>query len=130
MKNAILAGAGGAVLGAVLGGFMHSMQPVDHMYLANNPNLTTWEQVKIGYRGIGAACGRHGRMFSKIGVLFATLECLLERRRGGRDIPNGMYSGCIAGAMLSFSSGPSNAALGCVGFAAFSGAMERMMHNM
>lgn len=120
-----IAASGGYGLGILLGGFFHSMQPMDMQV----DKLTTSEQIRLGYRGIGQASVRMAKNFSKVGMLYASSECIIEKERGVHDIANAVYAGCAAGGMLSMHGGPGAALFGCAGFAAFSGAIELFMHS-
>eukprot|EP00929_Paragymnodinium_shiwhaense_P000699 TRINITY_DN100932_c0_g1_i1.p2 TRINITY_DN100932_c0_g1~~TRINITY_DN100932_c0_g1_i1.p2 ORF type:complete len:181 (-),score=35.93 TRINITY_DN100932_c0_g1_i1:143-685(-) len=117
-----LGGFGGGVMGLLMGGFFHTMQPVNV-----DTTLSSWEQIKMSYRGFGQACTRMARNFSKVGVVYAGVECWLERERAARDLPNAMYAGCITGGILAFQAGPQAMAWGCGGFAVFSAIIEVAM---
>ncbi|CAE8625680.1 unnamed protein product, partial [Polarella glacialis] len=121
--RAMLGGVGGAVMGLLMGGFFHTMQPMNHI----DTSLGTWEQIKQSYKGFGQACSRMSRNFAKVGVVYAGVECFLERERASKDIQNAMYAGCVTGGILGFQAGPSGMAFGCAGFAAFSGVIELVM---
>ena len=56
---------------SLLGGFFHSMQPMDLQV----DKLTTQEQIKLGYRGIGQASVRMAKNFSKVGAIYSSTEC-------------------------------------------------------
>ncbi|CAK9056074.1 unnamed protein product [Durusdinium trenchii] len=123
--RAALSGVGGAGLGLLMGGFMHAMQPPPDI----DTSLSTMEQIRQSYKGFGQACVRMSRNFAKVGVVYAGLECYLERERAARDLPNAILSGCAAGGVLAFQGGPSGMALGCLGFAAFSAVIESVMDH-
>ena len=59
--------------------------------------------------------------------MFGGSECLVEKYRGKHDVWNSVASGCITGAALQAKSGPSAAAMGCGGFAAFSLVIDSFM---
>mmetsp|Transcript_14736 Transcript_14736/g.29952 ORF Transcript_14736/g.29952 Transcript_14736/m.29952 type:complete len:175 (+) Transcript_14736:57-581(+) len=120
--HAGLGGIGGAVMGLLMGGFFHTMQPMNV-----DTSLSTAEQLRLSYKGFGQACTRMSRNFAKVGVVYAGVECALERERGTKDIPNAMYAGCVTGGVLAFQAGPQAMALGCAGFAAFSMVIELVM---
>mmetsp|Transcript_1809 Transcript_1809/g.3124 ORF Transcript_1809/g.3124 Transcript_1809/m.3124 type:complete len:181 (+) Transcript_1809:82-624(+) len=123
--RAAMSGVGGAVLGLLMGGFMHAMQPPPDI----DTSLSTMEQIRQSYKGFGQACIRMSRNFAKVGVVYAGMECFLERERAARDLPNAILSGCAAGGVLAFQGGPSGMALGCLGFAAFSAVIETVMDH-
>lgn len=62
-------------------------------------------------------------------ALFSGLDCLFEKARGKHDVLNGGLSGCATGAILAVKQGPQAAGLGCAGFAAFSIAIDALMHE-
>merc|ERR1711904_119104 len=101
--------------GLMMGGFMHTMQPinVDH-------TLSTAEQIKASYRGFGQSCSRMARGFAKVGVLYSAVECVIERERASHDVPNAVYAGCVTGGLLALQAGPQAMGFGCAGFAIFS----------
>lgn len=76
----------------------------------------------MGQRSLSSA-----RNFGKIGAIFAGTECCIEGFRGKNDLSNGVVAGCITGGILGVPAGPQAAALGCVGFAAFSAAIDSYM---
>lgn len=47
--------------------------------------------------------------------------------RGKNDLKNGVAAGCITGGILGAKAGPQAAGVGCVGFAAFSAAIDYYM---
>ena len=120
-------GVAGFGLGALMGGFFHTMQPIDTAHL--DDKLSTWEQVRRSYRGFGDSCMRSAKGFAKVGLIFSTVECFIERERGTRDIQNAMYGGCVTGAILAYQAGPQAMAFGCAGFAAFSAIIEKVMNS-
>mmetsp|Transcript_3674 Transcript_3674/g.9380 ORF Transcript_3674/g.9380 Transcript_3674/m.9380 type:complete len:178 (-) Transcript_3674:124-657(-) len=120
--RAALGGVGGGVMGLLMGGFFHTMQPMNV-----DTTQTSWEQIRQSYRGFGQACTRMSRNFAKVGVLYASIECFFERERASRDVPNAMYAGCVTGGVLAFQAGPQAMAFGCAGFAAFSAIIECAM---
>mmetsp|Transcript_43127 Transcript_43127/g.125561 ORF Transcript_43127/g.125561 Transcript_43127/m.125561 type:complete len:179 (+) Transcript_43127:78-614(+) len=121
-SRALIGGVGGAVMGLLMGGFMHTMQPMNV-----DTTLSTAEQIRQSYKGFGQACTRMSRNFAKVGCVYAGVECTFERSRAQRDIPNAMYAGCVTGAVLAFQAGPGAMAMGCAGFAAFSGVIETFL---
>ncbi|CAE7424717.1 mfap-1 [Symbiodinium sp. KB8] len=123
--RAAISGVGGAGLGLLMGGFLHTMQPPPNI----DTSLSTMEQIRQSYKGFGQACVRMSRNFAKVGVVFAGVECFFERERACRDLPNAILSGCVTGGVLAFQGGPTGMALGCAGFAAFSGVIETLMDH-
>eukprot|EP00930_Biecheleria_cincta_P075299 TRINITY_DN62463_c0_g1_i1.p1 TRINITY_DN62463_c0_g1~~TRINITY_DN62463_c0_g1_i1.p1 ORF type:complete len:189 (+),score=38.89 TRINITY_DN62463_c0_g1_i1:155-721(+) len=114
---------GGGLMGFVMGGFLHTMQPPTDI----DTSQSTLQQIKHSYKGFGQACVRMARNFSKFGFVYAGVECFFERERAVRDVPNAMYAGCVTGGILGFQGGPSGMAMGCAGIAAFSAVIELVM---
>jgi mitochondrial import inner membrane translocase subunit TIM22 len=112
-------------LGLLMGGFFHTMQPMD----AFDDKLSTWEQVRRSYRGFGDSCLRSAKGFAKVGLVYSAVECVIERERATRDVQNAIYGGCVTGALLAYQAGPQGMALGCAGFAAFSGIIEKVLNS-
>eukprot|EP00927_Polykrikos_kofoidii_P055030 TRINITY_DN49343_c0_g1_i1.p1 TRINITY_DN49343_c0_g1~~TRINITY_DN49343_c0_g1_i1.p1 ORF type:complete len:181 (+),score=26.02 TRINITY_DN49343_c0_g1_i1:100-642(+) len=120
--KAALGAFGGGMMGLLMGGFFHTMQPMNV-----DTSLSSWDQIKQSYKGFGTACTRMSRNFAKVGCVYASVECFMERERAIRDVPNAVYAGCVTGAVLAFQAGPQAMAFGCGGFAAFSAVIETMM---
>lgn len=59
--------------------------------------------------------------------MFMGSECVIEKMRGKTDMMNSVYAGCATGAAFGMKQGPSAACFGCVGMAAFSAAMDKLM---
>lgn len=85
------------------------------------------EQVKVGFKDMGSRAWSSARNFGYIGAVYAAAECTVEGLRAKNDIKNHVAAGCITGAWLGRNAGPQAAAAGCVGFAAFSTAIESYM---
>ena len=91
--------------------------------------LSTREQIKRGFKDMGARSYSSARNFGKVGAIFAGTECCVEGFRAKNDLANGVIAGCITGGALAAPAGPSAAALGCAGFAAFSLAIDAYMRQ-
>lgn len=68
-----------------------------------------------------------GRNFAVVGSVFSGTECAIEGLRAKNDLWNGVAGGCITGGVLARNAGPQAVAVGCVGFAAFSAAIDAYM---
>ena len=123
----VFSAVAGFGLGALMGGFFHTMQPIDTVNL--DDKLSTWEQVRRSYRGFGDSCLRSARGFAKVGLVYSAVECVIERERATRDIQNAIYGGCVTGAILAYQAGPQGMAFGCAGFAAFSAIIEKVLNS-
>lgn len=87
------------------------------------------QQLKMGFKDMGARSWSSAKNFGKVGALFTGIECGIEGFRAKNDITNGVASGCVTGAILARNAGPQAACVGCVGFAAFSAAIEAWMRQ-
>jgi import inner membrane translocase subunit TIM22 len=95
-------------------------------------NITSYplrEQLKRGFKDMGARSFSSAKNFGKVGAIFAGTECCIEGYRGKNDLTNGVMAGCITGGVLAAPAGPQAAALGCAGFAAFSLAIDSYMRR-
>ncbi|KAL8410070.1 hypothetical protein RB594_008242 [Gaeumannomyces avenae] len=92
-------------------------------------SLPLRRQLAVGFKDMGARSLSTGKNFAKVGALFSGIECGIEGLRAKNDAANGIGAGCIAGAVLARNGGPQAAAIGCVGFAAFSAAIEAWLRS-
>jgi len=76
-------------------------------------------------RGLSTA-----RNFAVVGGCFSTIECVLEKQRGVKDLRNSIAAATVTGAMLAVRSGPRGMLVGATGFAAFSTIMDLVMAAM
>ncbi|PFH35198.1 putative inner membrane translocase subunit TIM17 [Besnoitia besnoiti] len=121
LMRACLMGTGGGVLGVLFGTFFFSMKPVDV-----DTTLPFRAQLKQQYQNFLPEVGRSAKNFAKLGFIYSLTECFIQRERAVHDINNAIYAGCVTGATLSYRGGPWAVAVGCAGFAAFSGVMEKL----
>lgn len=127
LVRSVFSGVAGLGLGALMGGFFHTMQPIDHGGL--DEKISIREQFRRQYKGFGANCVRMAKGFAKVGLVYSGIECAIERERAQRDIPNAIYAGCLTGAVLAYQAGPQAMGMGCAGFAAFSAVIEAVMNH-
>jgi import inner membrane translocase subunit TIM22 len=85
------------------------------------------EQLRRGFKDMGARSWSSAKNFGIVGALFSGTECCIEGLRAKNDMKNGIAAGCITGGILGAKAGPQAAAAGCVGFAAFSAAIDAYM---
>jgi mitochondrial import inner membrane translocase subunit TIM22 len=85
------------------------------------------EQLRRGFKDMGSRSFSSAKNFGIVGALFSGTECCIEGLRAKNDLKNGIAAGCITGAILGAKAGPQAAAAGCVGFAAFSAAIDSYM---
>ena len=95
---------------------------------------------------MGSRSYSSAKNFGIVGAIFAGTECCIEgvcqvaprfrkiladmqwlQYRAKNDLTNGIAAGCITGGVLGAKAGPQAAAIGCVGFAAFSAAIDSYM---
>jgi len=93
------------------------------------PQPPLFDQVRSAWRGIGERATWYCKSFAYITAVFSGFDCLVEKARGKHDVLNGGLSGCATGAVLAAKQGPQAACLGCAGFAAFSIAVDALMHS-
>jgi import inner membrane translocase subunit TIM22 len=111
-----------------LGGEMSSQQQyLMHTSGKEPPQAPIIDQMRVSYRAVGKRALGMGASFATITCVFTGIECIVEKYRAKHDMLNGAVSGCAAGAAMSAKSGPTAACMGCVGFAAFSVAIEAIM---
>ncbi|GMH93572.1 hypothetical protein TL16_g12666, partial [Triparma laevis f. inornata] len=67
------------------------------------------------------------RNFAFITGVFSGSECIVEKIRGRNDVWNSTISGCVTGAAIQAKQGPQAACFGCIGFAAFSIIIDKVM---
>lgn len=90
-------------------------------------NLPVREQLRKGFKDMGTRSYSSAKNFALVGALFSGTECCIEGLRAKNDLGNGVAAGCITGGILGARAGPQAAAAGCVGFAAFSAAIDAYM---
>ncbi|KAF3000090.1 hypothetical protein E8E13_002811 [Curvularia kusanoi] len=90
-------------------------------------DLPLKQQLKHGLRDMYRSSISSGKNFAKVGAIFSGTECAIEGLRAKNDLYNGVAGGCITGGVLARNAGPQAVAVGCVGFAAFSAAIDAYM---
>jgi len=125
----VMAGGMGFALGGAFGLFMASMS-YDSPLTPQGREISTlpWrEQLRRGFKDMGSRSFSSAKNFGMVGALFSGTECCIEGLRAKNDLKNGIAAGCITGGLLGAKAGPQAAAVGCVGFAAFSAAIDAYM---
>ncbi|KAK0752160.1 Tim17/Tim22/Tim23/Pmp24 family-domain-containing protein [Schizothecium vesticola] len=127
-----MSGVAGFGLGGLFGVFMASMAydtPFHTAGATTTPvsSLPWRQQVRLGFRDMGARSFSTAKNFGAVGALFSGIECGIEGLRAKNDMANGAAAGCLTGAILARNGGPQAAAVGCAGFAAFSAAIDAWM---
>ncbi|KAK4217083.1 mitochondrial inner membrane translocase subunit Tim17/Tim22/Tim23/peroxisomal protein PMP24 [Rhypophila decipiens] len=130
----VMSGGAGFALGGVFGIFMASMayDTPFHTAAPGQPatpisSLPMRQQLKIGFKDMGARSISTAKNFGKVGAMFSGIECGIEGLRAKNDLANGVMAGCLTGGILARGGGPQAAAIGCAGFAAFSAAIDAWM---
>lgn len=90
-------------------------------------DLPIRQQLKHGLKDMAKSSYSSAKNFGMIGAIFAGTECCIEGLRAKNDIWNGVIGGCLTGGALARNGGPQAVGLGCVGFAAFSAAIDSYM---
>ncbi|RMZ85880.1 hypothetical protein DV737_g372, partial [Chaetothyriales sp. CBS 132003] len=131
VKVSILSGGAGFALGGAFGLFMASMA-YDTPLSPQGQQLTNatipWrQQLKVGLKDMGSRSWSSAKNFGMIGALYSGTECCVEGLRAKNDLTNSAVAGCLTGGALGVRAGPTAAALGCAGFAAFSTAIDAYM---
>lgn len=80
-------------------------------------------------RSTGKRAWSTGKSFAMIGALYAGSECAIADYTGRHGITTAAQAGCVSGGVLGLRAGVGAAATGCVGFAAFSIAIEAYMQG-
>lgn len=117
----------GLLMGVFLGAMSDATPPVQVIAGKEVPQAPLREQVKVTFRATAEKSIYWCRNFAFITGVFGGSECLVEKYRGKHDVWNSVASGCITGAALQAKAGPSSAAIGCGGFAAFSLVIDSFM---
>ncbi|KAH7318411.1 mitochondrial inner membrane translocase subunit Tim17/Tim22/Tim23/peroxisomal protein PMP24 [Stachybotrys elegans] len=126
-----MSGVMGFGLGGVFGLFMASMS-YDTPYggaMPNQPSIPLKEQLRIGFKDMGTRSWSMAKNFGRVGGLFSGIECGVEGLRAKNDLWNSAASGFLTGGILARNAGPQAMALGGMGFAAFSVAIDAYMHQ-
>jgi len=110
----------GGALGAFMGLFSSSIAP--HHQTVQLSTRETFIDMKN-------TIVSNAKGFAFIGFVFAGTECIIESYRAKTDVMNQVYSGAVTGGMLGLRAGVKAAGIGAAGFAAFSVAIDYMMHS-
>jgi mitochondrial import inner membrane translocase subunit TIM22 len=92
-------------------------------------SLPVREQLRAGLRDMWTSARSSARNFGAIGGSYAFTECVIEGLRARNDAWNGVAAGAVTGAVLARRGGPTAVALGALGFAVFSGAIDWYMRG-
>mmetsp|Transcript_1605 Transcript_1605/g.3732 ORF Transcript_1605/g.3732 Transcript_1605/m.3732 type:complete len:204 (-) Transcript_1605:649-1260(-) len=125
--SGLVGGLMGAAMGLVLGGYGSIAPPVSMPGVPDPPKVPMKWQLRDSWFSTARRARRWGKNFGSVTIVFSAVECVIEKYRAKHDIFNGVSAGCISGAVLAASQGPAGMCFGCIGFAAFSAAIESIM---
>ncbi|GFO27642.1 mitochondrial import inner membrane translocase subunit tim22 [Plakobranchus ocellatus] len=112
----------GFALGGAFGLFTAGVDPMSTM-------STETPTTRMVLREMKNRSLSYGKNFALVGAMFAGTECLVESYRGKTELINGTMSGAIVGGVLGVRAGLKAGALGAVGFAVFSTAIDYYMRH-
>ncbi|KAL7625150.1 Mitochondrial import inner membrane translocase subunit tim22 [Parahypoxylon ruwenzoriense] len=132
--KAAISGVMGFGMGGLFGMFMASMSydtPFHTPGGAAQPisSLPLRQQLKVGFKDMGARSYSTAKNFGLVGLMFAGIECGIEGYRAKNDMLNGTAAGCLTGGILARNGGPAAVAGGCAAFAAFSAAIDAWLRQ-
>lgn len=127
-----MSGAMGGLAGFAFGLFSASLENA-HGGLDSVPDgsaqKTTRVVLKEMFQNMKSKSLSYAKGFSAMGALYSFNECVIEKYRGKHDKINPGLAGCVTGAMLAHSGGPSAMCFGCASFGAFSVAIEHFLES-
>eukprot|EP00924_Labyrinthula_sp_SR-Ha-C_P006266 augustus_masked-scaffold_31-processed-gene-1.18-mRNA-1 protein AED:0.05 eAED:0.05 QI:0/-1/0/1/-1/1/1/0/158 len=122
-----MGGAMGAGMGLLLGSYNSLAPPMSMPGVPDPPKIPMKHLFMESLRSTGRKSRRWGKNFALVTAVFSGIECVVEKYRAKHDVKNGVVGGCVTGAILAANQGPAGMCFGCVGFAAFSAAIESIM---
>uniref|UniRef100_A0A6S8BLG5 Mitochondrial import inner membrane translocase subunit TIM22 n=1 Tax=Aplanochytrium stocchinoi TaxID=215587 RepID=A0A6S8BLG5_9STRA len=129
LTSAVVGGAMGGAMGLIIGSYSSITPPVTLPGVPDPPKIPMKHQLREAWTSTGRRCRRWGKNFAMVTAVFSGVECCVEKYRAKHDLANGVIGGCATGAILAAGQGPGAMCFGCVGFAAFSAAIESLMGN-
>nr|UJH94614.1 Tim22 [Starmerella bombicola] len=128
----VAAGVMGFGLGGIFGIFMSSMSYDTAMGVteaARISHLPFKQQMKMQFSDMFKRSYSSARNFGKVGGIYSGVECCVESLRAKDDMYNSIGAGAITGGALAIKGGPTGMAIGAVGFALFSFAIETYLRS-
>ncbi|VAI55170.1 unnamed protein product [Triticum turgidum subsp. durum] len=114
----------GGGLGVLMGLFFGALEnPI------MSEEMTARQQIVYQAKQMGRKSMSHAKTFAVMGLIFSAAECVVEKARAKHDITNSAVAGCVTGGALAAKGGPQATCIGCVGFGAFSVAIEKFMER-
>ncbi|EDO05838.1 mitochondrial import inner membrane translocase subunit Tim17 family protein [Babesia bovis T2Bo] len=123
--RASVIGVSSAFIGALFGTFFFTIQANDIAHAVPTEKIGFRKQMCNQLQLLWPSVKTSARGFAKLGFVYSLFECIFQKRRAQSDIRNALYAGCTSGALLALKGGPLASAGGCIGFAAFSGLIEK-----
>ncbi|XP_037453755.1 mitochondrial import inner membrane translocase subunit TIM22-4-like isoform X2 [Triticum dicoccoides] len=122
--RSVLSGVMGGGLGVLMGLFFGALEnPI------MSEEMTARQQIVYLAKQMGRKSMSHAKTFAVMGLIFSAAECVVEKARAKHDITNSAVAGCVTGGALAAKGGPQATCIGCVGFGAFSVAIEKFMER-
>ncbi|KAK1936355.1 putative mitochondrial import inner membrane translocase subunit Tim17 [Babesia divergens] len=123
-------GLSSAVIGGLVGTFFFSVQASNAAHtVAPEEARSIRSQIAAQYRQLVPVVKSSARNFAKIGFIYSMFECFIQKYRATSDVRNSIYAGCSTGGLLALKNGPIATAGGCIGFAAFSGLIDKYQQS-
>ncbi|KIK67549.1 hypothetical protein GYMLUDRAFT_69726 [Collybiopsis luxurians FD-317 M1] len=126
----VIAGGGGLALGAFFSLMSSSFAYEDPLLREKTQaGMKTHQKASAMFKEMGRGMWTTGKGFGRVGALYAGIECIIESYRAKNDIYNSASAGLVAGGILARTSGPRAVAMGAIGFAAFSTAIDLFLRR-
>ncbi|GBG74633.1 hypothetical protein CBR_g19040 [Chara braunii] len=118
--SGVMGGGMGLLMGFLFGGY-------DPCFA--DEALSMRQKLWISTKSAGVRSLQMAKGFALVGAIYSGTECIVEKARAKHDMNNTVIAGCITGGSLSAKGGPRAACAGCVGFAAFSVLIDKVMQG-
>ncbi|KAK3151337.1 hypothetical protein QOZ80_3AG0244590 [Eleusine coracana subsp. coracana] len=118
--RSVVSGVMGGGLGILMGLFFGAL---DNPITAEE--MTARQQIVYTAKQMGRRSISSAKTFAVMGLIFSAAECVVEKARARHDMTNTAIAGCVTGGALAVRGGPKSTCVGCVGFSAFSVAIEK-----
>ena len=122
----LMGGVFGLILGAMPGNQVESFQESQKAERLKGFN----KKLRFYFNDTMNRATTMSKTFGRFSIVYGASECVIEKARGKHDLLNAVAGGCVTGATLGARSGPVASGVGCVGIAAFSGAIDFYMEGL
>ncbi|GFE55518.1 mitochondrial import inner membrane translocase subunit [Babesia ovis] len=129
LVHASVVGVSSALIGSLFGTFFFTVQASNVAHAIPEENVGFRRQMREQLKLLWPSVKSSARGFAKLGFIYSLCECIIQKHRAKSDIRNALYAGCTSGAFLGLKNGPFASAGGCIGFAAFSGLIEKYQQS-